>query len=87
MDKNLLRPLINKMKHGKTESLELVSEMVKSGGDAGIVMITDLTKNIKLKGVLPAELELSTIISYKGKGNVEIKLKGNEIKRSDLENS
>ena len=74
------------MKHGKTESLELVSEMVKSG-DAGIVMITDLTKNIKLKGVLPAELELSTIISYKGKGNVEIKLKGNEIKRSDLENS
>ena len=71
MNKNVLRLLINKMKHGKTKSLELVSELVKSGGDAGIDIIIDLTKKIKLEGVLPSELELSTIISYKRKGNVE----------------
>ena len=59
------------MKHGKAESLELVSELVKSGGDTGIDMITDLTKKIKLEGVLPSEFELSTITSYKRKGNVE----------------
>ena len=59
------------MKHGKTKSLELVSELVKSGGDAGIDIIIDLTKKIKLEGVLPSELELSTIISYIRKGNVE----------------
>ena len=71
MNKNVLRLLINKMKHGKTKSLELVSELVKSGGDAGIDIIIDLTKKIKLEGVLPSELELSTIISYIRKGNVE----------------
>ena len=46
----------------------LVSEMVKTKGEAWVDMITDLVNQILVKGVIPAERELSTIVNcLKGK--------------------
>ena len=39
----------------------LVSKMVRSAGDTGVDMITDLSSQIIVKRVIPAEWELSTI--------------------------
>ena len=44
--------------------------MVKAAEEAKIDVITDLVNQIMVEGVIPAELEISTIVnSYKGKGD------------------
>ena len=59
-----------KMKNGKPAGPSaVVSEMVKTTGEAGVDMITDLANQI-IVGVIPVEWELSTIVNcYKGKEN------------------
>ena len=64
----MIRKSINKMKNGKAaESLDLVSGMGKSGGEAG-VDITNLVNQDIVEEFSPAEWELSTIVyCYKQK--------------------
>ena len=55
---------VNKMKNGKAAApYGVVSEMVKTAGEAGVDMITDPLYQIIVGGV-PAEWELCTIVNH-----------------------
>ena len=72
------------MKNGKAAGPSgLVSEIVKAAEEAEVVTITGI-----VKGVISAELELSSIVHcYEKERALERKLYGIEINRSDSENS
>ena len=60
-----------------------MSEIVKAAGEAEVVTITGI-----IKGVMSAELELSSIVHcYEQERALERKLYGIDINRSDSENS
>ena len=70
-EKDMVRESISKMKNGKAAGpSDVVSEIVKTAGEAGVDMIKDLVNQIIVEGSIPAEWEPSTIVNcYKEKAN------------------
>ena len=70
IEKEMVREAVSKMKKGKAAGPSgVVAEMLKAAGETGIEMITNLTNQIVIEGVIPEDWDLSTIVNcYKGKG-------------------
>ena len=60
---NVVRESISKIKNGKAAGPpSVVSEMVKTRGEAEVDIITDLVNQI-IEGILPAEWQLSIFVT------------------------
>ena len=58
----MIRGTTSKMKNGKSAGLSgLVSEMVKSAGETGVDILTDLINQTILEGVIPAEGDIALL--------------------------
>ena len=58
----MIRGTTSKMKNGKSAGLSgVVSEMVKSAGETGVDILTDLINQTILEGVIPAEGDIALI--------------------------
>ena len=70
-DKDMVRESVSKIKNGKAAGpTDLVSETVKTKGEAGADIIIELVIQILVPEVYPAEWDLSTILNcYKWKGD------------------
>ena len=70
IEKAMVHESISKLRNGKAAGPSgVVSEMARTGGEAGVDMITDLV-NPTIVGVIPAEWELNTIVNCDaGKGD------------------
>ena len=67
IDNGMIRESNSQMRNRK---LVAVLEIMKTTGEAGVDMTTDLVNQIVVEGVVPAEWELSTIVNcYKGEGD------------------
>ena len=62
IDKVMVRESTSKMKNGKAAGRSgVVSEMVKSAGEADVDIITDIVNQTKLEGVIPAEGDIGLL--------------------------
>ena len=62
IDKVMIRGTTSKMKNGKSAGLSgVVSEMVKSAGETGVDILTDLINQTILEGVIPAEGDIALL--------------------------
>ena len=58
----MIRGTTSKMKNGKSAGLSgVVSEMVKSAGETGVDILTDLINQTILEGVIPAEGDIALL--------------------------
>ena len=69
-NKDIVKESINKLKNRKAAGPSgVVSEVMKAAEKAAVDIIPDLVNQIKIKGVILAEWELRTIVSFfRGKG-------------------
>ena len=58
----MIRGTTSKMMNGKSAGLSgVVSEMVKSAGETGVDILTDLINQTILEGVIPAEGDIALL--------------------------
>lgn len=58
----MIRGTTSKMKNGKSAGLSgVVSGMVKSAGETGVDILTDLINQTILEGVIPAEGDIALL--------------------------
>ena len=58
----MIRGTTSKMKNGKSAGLSgVVSEMLKSAGETGVDILTDLINQTILEGVIPAEGDIALL--------------------------
>ena len=58
----MIRGTTSKMKNGKSAGLSgVVSEMVKSAGETGVDILTDLINQTILEGAIPAEGDIALL--------------------------